>query len=143
LTHAAELQQIKNLISLAGLSDTGRQPVEILEPRAMMDLRMFFIFIQELRCRMTDQSGSPLWQRPSTRPGWWAVGLAAASIVLNLAWSILPGGAVLGFICGFVGGVLALIALIRRQEHSWLVFLSILPMLSVLFFILGEILIPH
>ena len=92
---------------------------------------------------MTNQSSSSLWQRPSTRRGWWAVGLAAASIVLNLAWSILPGGAILGFICGLVGGVLALIAVIRQHERSWLVLLSILPLFWVLFFILGEILIPH
>ena len=92
---------------------------------------------------MTNQSSSSLWQRPVTRLGWWAVGLAVASVVLNLAWSILPGGALLGFICGLVGGVLALIAVIRQHELSWLVFLSILPMLSVLFFFLGEILIPH
>jgi len=92
---------------------------------------------------MTNQSSSSFWQRPSMRLGWWAVGLAAMSIVLNLAWSILPGGAILGFICGLVGGVLALIAVIRQHERSWLVFLSILPLFWVLFFILGEILIPH
>ncbi len=92
---------------------------------------------------MTNQSSSSFWQRPSARLGWWAVGLAAASIVLILAWSILPGGAILGFICGLVGGVLALIAVIRQHERSWLVFLSILPLFWVLFFILGEILIPH
>jgi len=92
---------------------------------------------------MTNQSSSSLWHRPSTQLGWWAVGLAVASIVLNFAWSILPGGAILGFICGLVGGVLALIAVIRQHERSWLVFLSVLPMFSVFFFILGEILIPH
>lgn len=92
---------------------------------------------------MTNQSSSSLWQRPSTRLGWWAVGLAVATIVLYFAWSILPGGGLPGQICGLVGGVLALIAVIRQHERSWLVFLSILPMFSVLFFILGEILIPH
>ena len=92
---------------------------------------------------MINQSSSSLWKRPSTRLGWWAVGLAVASIVLNFAWSILPGGAILGFICGLVCGVLALIAVIRQQERSWLVFLSVLPMFSVLFFTLAEFLIPH
>lgn len=92
---------------------------------------------------MTDQSGSSLWQRPSTRTGWWAVGLALASIILNLAWTILPGGAIIAFICGLAGGILALFAVIRQHERSWLVFLSILPMLSVIFFLLGEFLIPH
>ncbi len=92
---------------------------------------------------MTNKLSSPLWQRPNTRLGWWAVGLAVANIVLNFAWSILPGGALLAFACGLAGGVLALIAVIRQHERSWLVFLSILPMVFVLLFILGEFLIPH
>lgn len=81
--------------------------------------------------------------RPSTRFGWWAVGLALASIVLVLAWSVLPGGAWLGFLCALGGGIVGLIAVIRQQERSWLVFLSILPMLNVLFFIAAELLMPH
>jgi hypothetical protein len=80
---------------------------------------------------------------PHTKLGWWAVGLAVASIVLILAWSILPGGAWLGFLCGLAGGILALVAIIRQQERSWLVFLSILPMLNVITFIAAELLIPH
>jgi hypothetical protein len=63
---------------------------------------------------MTNQTNSSLWQRPSTRLGWLAVGLAVASIVLNLAWSFLPGGALLGLICGIIGGILALIVVIRQ-----------------------------
>jgi hypothetical protein len=81
--------------------------------------------------------------RPHTKLGWWAVVLAAASVVLLLAWSILPGGAWLSFLCGLAGGVMALIALIRQHERSWLVFLCLLPMLNVFVFILGELLIPH
>ena len=91
---------------------------------------------------MINHSSSSFWHRPSTRLGWWAVGLAAASIVDILAYRIL-GGAMLGFICGLVGGVLGLIAVIRQHERSWLVFLSILPMFWVLLFILGEFLVPH
>jgi len=92
---------------------------------------------------MTRKSSSPLWHRPRTRLGWWAIGLAAASIVLILSYMIIPWGAMLGFICGFVGGVIALITVIRQHERSWLVFLCILPMVWVLLFILGEFLIPH
>jgi len=80
---------------------------------------------------------------PGTRLGRWAVGLAAASFVLQFAWSILPGGAWLSFLCGLAGGIIALIAIIRQQERSWLVFLSILPMLGVFVFFLGEFLFPH
>jgi len=82
-------------------------------------------------------------ERPTTKLGWWAVGLAAASFVLQFAWSILPGGAWLSFLCGLAGGIIALIAIIRQQERSWLVFLSILPMLNVFTFIVAEFLIPH
>jgi len=82
-------------------------------------------------------------EKPHTKLGWWAVGLAAASIVLLFAWSILPGGAWLSFICGLAGGIIALVAIIRQQERSWLVFLSILPMLNVITFIAAELLIPH
>jgi len=109
----------------------------------MINLRMHYNLFSNWKCKMTNLLSSSLWQHPSTRLGWWAVGLAMASIVLNFAWSILPGGAILSFICGLAGGVLALIAVIRQHERAWLVFLSILPMFSVLFFILGEILIPH
>lgn len=80
--------------------------------------------------------------RPATRLGWWAVGLAAASIVLVPAWSILPGGGFPGFICGLAGGVVALIAIFRQHERSWLVILAMLPLLFVIFFLLGEFLGP-
>ena len=82
-------------------------------------------------------------ERPHTKLGRWAVGLAASSFVLQFAWSILPGGAWLSFICGLAGGIVALIALIRQHERSWLVYLCILPMLGVFVFFLGEFLIPH
>lgn len=82
-------------------------------------------------------------ERPHTKLGWWAVGLAAANFVLQFAWSFLPGGALLSFICGLTGGIIALIAVIRQNERSWLVFLSILPMFNVIIFILAEFLIPH
>jgi len=80
---------------------------------------------------------------PHTKLGRWSVGLAASSFVLLLAWSILPGGAILSFLCGISAGIIALIAIIRDHERSWLVFLSILPMLNVFIFILGEFLVPH
>jgi hypothetical protein len=86
---------------------------------------------------------SRFFELPHTKLGWWAVGLAAANFVLLLAWSILPGGAILSFLCGLAGGIIALITVIHQNERSWLVFLSILPMLNVFVFILAEFLIPH
>jgi hypothetical protein len=94
------------------------------------------------RCSMKTNS-KRFWELPHVKLGWWAVGLAAASFVLQFAWSILPGGAWLSFLCGLAGGVVALIAITRQQERSWLVYLSILPMLGVFVFILAEFLIPH
>ena len=80
---------------------------------------------------------------PATKTGRWAIGLAGASIVLILAYSVLPGGAWAGFICGIIAGVMALFAISRRQERSYLVFLAILPLVWVLLFLAAELLIPH
>lgn len=71
------------------------------------------------------------------------MGLAAASIPLVLAWSVSRGGAWLGFLSGLLGGVLALTAILRQNERSWLVLLSILPMLNVRMFIFAEFFFPH
>jgi multisubunit Na+/H+ antiporter MnhB subunit len=117
--------------------------VGIYEFRAIMNFAIHYDLNSKWRCRMTDQSSSSFWKRPGTRLGWWAVGLAVAGFVLGFAWSILPGGGLLGLLCGLVGGVLALIAVIRQHERSWLVFLSILSLVSALFFLIGEFLIPH
>ena len=109
---------------------------------------------------MTEQSSSSLWQRPATRLGWWAVGLMAVFVVMfiiNFAvfigasqefsdgwWrhNILPFFAIFMLLCGLGGGVVGLIALIRKREHSWLVWLTLLPGAFVLLVILGELL-PH
>ena len=82
-------------------------------------------------------------ERPHSKLSWWAVGLAGASILLMFAWMFLPGGAGLSFLCGLAGGVVALIAIVRQHERSWMVWLALLPMLNVFVFFLGEFLIPH
>ena len=46
----------------------------------------------------------------------------------------------LGF--GLAGGVVGLIAVIRQHERSWLVWLTMLPLLFVLLLVIGEFLIP-
>ena len=91
---------------------------------------------------MQTRSGK-FWALPATRLGWWAVGLAVASVAGILGWSVLPGGAGLGFLCGLAGGIIGLITIIREHERSLLVFLTILPLLFVIFFVLGEFLFPH
>jgi hypothetical protein len=107
---------------------------------------------------MTVQSSPSFLQRPKTRLGWWAVGLAAAFVVMsvinsavlmrlpgNPPWqhAVLPFYGILMMACGLASGVVALIALIRKHERSWLVWLAILPGVSMLFLLLGEFLVPH
>jgi hypothetical protein len=79
---------------------------------------------------------------PGSRLGWMAIGLAAASILLIITWSILKAS-IPGFLCGLAGGVLALVAILHQKERSWLLFVSILPLVFVIIFILGEFLFPH
>ena len=110
---------------------------------------------------MTTRSSSSLWQRPGTRLGWWAVGLAAAFVVMFIinstvvmpasqdapnAWwrqTLLPFYGIFMMLCGLAGGVVGLITVIRKHERSWLVWLTILPGVFVLLFVLGEFLVPH
>jgi hypothetical protein len=40
-------------------------------------------------------------------------------------------------------GIVGLIAVIRRHERSWLVWLAMLPGLMVVALVLGEFLVPH
>ncbi|MBX7235535.1 MAG: hypothetical protein K1X65_14205 [Caldilineales bacterium] len=104
----------------------------------------------------------PQWQRvfsrPSTRLGWEAVALAAVFAVLFVvnaavlmptpdvlarerAFRIAYGVAMLA--CGLTAGLLALVAVIRRHERSWLVGFTLIFGLMLLALILGEFLIPH
>lgn len=80
---------------------------------------------------------------PTTRLGWWAVGLALANVVLVLSWTILPGGAALGFLAGLAGGIVALVAIVRHGERALAVFLAIGPLVMVVLFLLAELLIGH
>ena len=81
---------------------------------------------------------------PTTRLGRWAVGLAAAFIVLVLAWRVMgPAGAAPGFACGLVGGVVALVAIFRHGERAITVFAALVPFVFVLGFVVAELIIGH
>jgi len=94
---------------------------------------------------------------PSTRLGWWAVGLATAFIVLFITNNavLVPFSWVIPWrqlrisygmfmmLVGFVSGIVGLVAITRLHERSWLVWCTILPTLFVLLFVLGEFLFPH
>ncbi len=107
---------------------------------------------------MTTHSSSTFLQRPSTRLGWWAVGLAAVFMAMsiinsvvfmrlpeNVPWrqTVLPFFSIFMMACGLASGVVGLIAVIRKHERSWLVWLTILNGAFMLFLLLGEFLIPH
>jgi len=98
-----------------------------------------------------------LFSRPSTRLGWWSVGLMVTFILLmiingavfmqlpgNEPWqhNLLPFYGFFMLACGLAAGVVGLIAVIRKHERSWLVWLAILPLVFVVFLLLGEFLGP-
>jgi hypothetical protein len=63
----------------------------------------------------------------------------------NAPWQhrVLPFYGILMMLCGLAAGVIGLIAIIRKHERSWLVWLALLPGAFVLFLLLGEFLVPH
>jgi hypothetical protein len=77
---------------------------------------------------------------PTTPLGWWAVGLAVASIVLVPSWKLMgPAGAFPGLSCGAAGGVVALTAMYRRKERAITVIACLVPFLFVVSFVIGEL----
>lgn len=97
-------------------------------------------------------------ESPHTKPGWWAVWLTAAFVVLFLInsfvfmplssdapWQhiLLPFYGIFMLLCGLGAGIASLIAIFRQRERSWLVWLPLLPGLWVLFMVIGELLFPH
>ena len=100
---------------------------------------------------------------PTTTLGKWAMWLAVAFIVgfmLNgvlvgvvgtstnqavndFSSTYLPywGIALMG--CGFISGIVGLIAIVKDRERSIVVLLTLIPTLFVAMFLLGEILVPH
>jgi hypothetical protein len=96
--------------------------------------------------------------RPLTKLGWWAGSLMLAFVLLFLinSFVFMPPSTnalfprtfliffgILMILCGLAAGVLGLVALIRNHEHSWFVWLAVLPGAFVLFLLLGELLVPH
>lgn len=81
---------------------------------------------------------------PTTRAGTWAVGFAAVSIVLQPAWMLMgPLGGFPGLLSGLIGGIVALVAILRRSERAISVFIALVPFVGVIVFVLGEFLIGH
>jgi hypothetical protein len=98
--------------------------------------------------------------KPVARLGWWAVWLGAAFVVMFVinafvfmampsfgdgTWRqmILPFYGILMLLCGLASGIAGVVAVIRQHERSWLVWLTLLPGLWVIFMLAGEFLFPH
>ncbi len=112
----------------------------------------------DLRIPVNPPASGHLFGKPVTRLGWWSVGLMITFVVLfiinstvfmpsivEVPWRqvILPFYGIFMMLCGLAAGIVGLIAVIRKHERSWLVWLTILPGLFVLVFVLGEFLVPH
>ncbi len=107
--------------------------------------------------------GAPRWQvvrrRPSSRLGWWAIGLMGLFVLLWIintvvfmplfmygavrspAW--MPFYGIFMVLCGLASGLAGLVAVIWRRERSWLVLLTLMPGLAMVVLLLGEFLVPH
>ncbi len=95
---------------------------------------------------------------PSTKLGWWSVGLMTTFVVLFIVnatvfmpstvvvpWRqvVLPIYGIAMMCCGLAAGVVGLVAVTRRRERSLLLWLPLLIGLCVIVFVLGEFLVPH
>ena len=122
---------------------------------------------------MTTENGSPSSAGPSpsapvvkrkflslpfSRLGWAAVILFAVFVLLMGLNSLMIAGVspflvlpiplaiAYGFIelaSGLAAGILAVVALVKKGERSWLVWFSLYPAVFVLTLLAGEIIFPH
>ena len=103
-------------------------------------------------------ASNPFADKPHTRFGRWAVWLGAAFVVMFLVNSfvfmptssdapwrhiILPFYGIAMLLCGLASGIFGFTAVVRQHERSWLVLLTLLPGIWVLFMLVGEFLFPH
>lgn len=93
---------------------------------------------------------------PHTRLGWWSAGLALLFVVLLILFAAvfiplsnnphttqsisIPNLGCPTVLCGLVAGVIGLLAMTRRQERSWLVWLSLLCGVLSIALLLGDFL---
>ena len=99
-----------------------------------------------MRTSTFDDQPAPMRARrflPTTPLGKWAVGLAVAAFPLQLAWTILPGGAALSMACATAGGICALFAVLRRVDRAIAVYAAVVPLVLTVLFVAAELLIGH
>ena len=109
-------------------------------------------------------SDQPLWRRilnwPSTRPGWWSVGLLVVFLVfLGIFYALVASGQRGGGTffsnpwlamtiltaagSAIASGVMAGIAIFRKSERSFFSFVALFLGILVAIFMIGEIALPH
>lgn len=111
----------------------------------------------------TADGGGFVTKLPKTRLGKWSMWLAVAFIV-----GFAINGAIVGIVgtstspavndfsqtympywgialmsCGFVAGIVGLVAILKEKERSIITLLTLVPTLFVTMFLLGEFLLPH
>lgn len=97
-------------------------------------------------------------EMPHTPVGRWAVWLGAVFVVMFLInafvfmpsssdapWRhvVLPFYGILMLLCGLCSGIAGWFAVFRQHERAWLVLLTLIPGLWVIFMLVGELLFPH
>ena len=101
-------------------------------------------------------TSSHFFGMPHTKPGYWSAGLAIVFVVLlilNVIATILlannpsptqpisvPNFGFPTILCGLAAGMVGLIAVTRRRERSWLVWLSLLSGVFSLTLLIGDFL---
>jgi len=100
---------------------------------------------------------------PATVLGKWSMWLAVAFVVMfainmvfvgvfgtstDPAWrsfssTYLPFYGITLMLCGFVSGIVGIVAIFKQGERSLITLLTVVPTLFVIVFLLGEFLVPH
>lgn len=71
------------------------------------------------------------------------VGMSTDSAVNEFSRTYLPYWGVALFASGFIAGAIGLVAILKDKERSIISLLTLVPMLFVTVFLLGEFLLPH
>ena len=106
----------------------------------------------------TSPRKSGIFALPSTKLGWLSVWLMVAAVIMfvvnatvfmpsvvEIPWrtAILPFYAIAMVACGLAAGVGGMVAIVRKHERSWLVWLPVFLGADVILFVVGELDVPH
>jgi len=97
---------------------------------------------------------------PKTKLGKWSAGLFGAFVLVMILFYLLIGGGqtggdtffsnwvlaisiLLAAACGVGGFIVGLVAIIKKRERNWLVFIAVGIGAFVTFFFAAELLFPH